>query len=252
MTAQADSAAARSIAAAAGALLLEIRTGLAHGAPPEVVRSEGDRRSHELIVSSLRAAFPADTVLSEEGELPDASRDQGRVWIVDPLDGTREFGEHGRCDWAVHIALVIEGQLAAGAVAIPAQGEVVRATDAPPSAPPPSARRVRVVASRTRPGPEAAAVAAALGGHLIPMGSAGAKIMAVVDGEADVYVHSGGQHVWDSAAPVAVALAAGLHASRLDGTPLDYGGVSTRLPDLVVCRRDLRDDVLRSVAVAAL
>jgi 3'(2'), 5'-bisphosphate nucleotidase len=241
-----DAAAARRIAAAAGALLLELRAGLEVGIAPDTVRSNGDRRSHELIMSLLRGRFPDDPVLSEEGGEAPFRRDAGRVWIVDPLDGTREFGEAGRRDWAVHVALVVEGALVAGAVALPARG-VVFATDAPPPAPAVHPGAVRVVASRTRPGTEAARLADAFEGQLVPMGSAGAKIMAVVEGDADIYLHSGGQHVWDSAAPVAVAAAAGIHTSRLDGSPLDYRGVSTWLPDILVCRHDLRDRVLNAL-----
>ncbi len=169
----------------------------------------------------------------------------GRTWIVDPLDGTREFGEHDRDDWAVHIALAEGGRLVAGAVALPARG-VVYATDAPPVPPAPASRRPRIAVSRTRPPAQAEQLAERLGGELVPMGSAGAKTMAVVEGAVDAYVHAGGQYVWDSAAPVAVALASGLHASRLDGSALDYSA-ETWLPDLVVCRPDDRDRVLAAL-----
>jgi 3'(2'), 5'-bisphosphate nucleotidase len=246
-----DAAAARQIASAAGDLLLELRRGLARGAAPDVIRAEGDRRSHALIASLLRDAFPADAVLSEEDADAVTPRDNGRVWIVDPLDGTREFGEGGRRDWAVHVALAVDGVLTAGAVALPARAGAVHATEPAPSPPPVRPGPLRVVVSRTRPGAEAAALATALDAELVPMGSAGAKVMAVVEGEADVYVHSGGQHVWDSAAPVAVARAAGLHASRLDGSPLEYGGASSWLPDLVVCPRRLRDTVLDALGPAS-
>jgi 3'(2'), 5'-bisphosphate nucleotidase len=238
-----DARAAAETAAAAGQLLLEIRTRLAAGVPPDEVRGEGDVRTHELILALLHERFPEDAVLSEEA--PDERRrpEANRTWIVDPLDGTREFGEERRADWAVHVALVADGVLTAGAVALPAL-EVLYASDPPPPAPRPVDRPPRLVVSRTRPAAEARALAERLGGELVPMGSAGAKAMAVVTGEADVYFHTGGQHVWDSAAPVAVAAAAGLHTSRADGSPLVYDPASPWLPDLLICRRELAEKVL--------
>jgi 3'(2'), 5'-bisphosphate nucleotidase len=165
------------------------------------------------------------------------------VWIVDPLDGTREFGELPRTDWAVHVALVIDGQPEAGAVALPARDLTLTTRPAPP-APPPGDGPARVVVSRSRPPVAARRIADALGGDLVPLGSAGAKAMAVVQGDADVYAHAGGQYEWDSAAPVAVARAAGLHTSRLDGSPLAYNQPDPYLPDLLVCRAELADAVI--------
>jgi len=182
-------------------------------------------------------------VLSEEG-VDDAARlSASRVWIVDPLDGTREFGEEGRTDWAVHVALAIEGRIEAAAVALPARGLTLTASPpatlaAPYGGPP------RVVVSRTRPPAIAELLAERLGGELVALGSAGAKAMAVVLGEVDVYAHSGGQYEWDSAAPVGVAGAAGLHVSRLDGEHLEYNRPEPYLPDLLICRPELRDAVL--------
>src|SRR5690606_26054797 len=204
---------------------------------------EGDRRSHELLAAELAAARPEDAVLSEEGVADLARLRAPRVWIIDPLDGTREYGEVPRTDWAVHVALVIDGEPAAGAVALPARDRTL-STHRPPPAPPPSRGAPRLVVSRTRPPAEAARIAEALGGDLVPLGSAGAKAMAVVLGEAEVYAHSGGQYEWDSAAPVAVAKAAGLHVSRLDGSPLAYNRPDPYLPDLLVCRRDLASRVI--------
>jgi 3'(2'), 5'-bisphosphate nucleotidase len=243
----ADARAAAEIADAAGALLLEIRARLAAGADPDDVRGEGDRRSNDLILLLLHERFPADAVLSEEA--PDDRRRLGaeRTWIVDPLDGTREFGEAGRTDWAVHVALVERGALAAGAVALPAQGMTFTSEMNAP-APGEPGRPPRIVVSRTRPAVESELVAKRLGGELVPMGSAGAKAMAVVTGEVDVYVHTGGQHLWDSAAPVAVAAAAGFHTSRTDGSPLAYDTESTWLPDLVICRPGLAPAVLDVLA----
>ena len=191
-------------------------------------------------------------MLSEEGSAesgPSGTDRLGaeRVWIVDPLDGTREFSEPPRGDWAVHVALVVRGVLVAGAVALPAQG-ITLGTGTPPPMPAPPPERPRVIVSRSRPPAIALAVAEALGADLVEMGSAGAKAAAVVMGAADVYPHAGGQYEWDSAAPVAVAAAAGLHTSRLDGSPLVYNRPDPYLPDLLVCRVELADDVLAVTA----
>jgi 3'(2'), 5'-bisphosphate nucleotidase len=245
-----DHEGARELAEAAGALLLRIRKGLIEGASPEEVRQAGDRESHELLAALLRRDFPDDAVLSEEAADSDQSIASERLWIIDPLDGTREFGELDRDDWAVHVALVERGELRAGAVALPAQGITYGSEPAPrPTNPGP--RRVRIAVSRTRPPVEAQQLATRVDGELVPMGSAGAKAMAVISGEVDVYLHSGGQHVWDSAAPVAVALAAGLHASRIDGSELDYGTDQTWLPDLLICRSELRERVLGELRALA-
>jgi 3'(2'), 5'-bisphosphate nucleotidase len=249
-----DAAVARWLAARAGELLLRLRAELGH-ADPAALRAAGDGRSHELIAGELGRWRPADRLLSEEGA-DDLSRvDAERVWIVDPLDGTREYGEEGRADWAVHIALWQcmngIGKLAAAAVALPAQHRVL-ATDAPPAYPPMSPLAaeggpLRFAASRTRPPEFVTGLAADLGAELVPMGSAGAKIAAVIDGDVDAYVHAGGQYEWDSAAPVAVATATGLHASRIDGCALEYNRANPRLPDLVVCRKDLAPRLLAAL-----
>ena len=233
------------LAAEAGQLLLDVRAELAD-APAEERKAQGDKRSHDFLMDELRRARPADAVLSEEG-VDDAARlRSSRVWIVDPLDGTREFSEIGRDDWAVHVALWCDGDLAAGAVALPAQG-VTLATPTVP-VPPDLPAVPRILVSRTRPPAMAQRVCDELGGTLVEMGSAGAKVCAVVQGRAEVYVHAGGQYEWDSAAPVAVARAAGLHTSRVDGTPLRYNQADPLLPDLVVCRPDLADAVLAVLA----
>jgi 3'(2'), 5'-bisphosphate nucleotidase len=243
-----DHALARTLAEEAGRLLLDLRARLvAEGASPEELRAEGDLRSHELLMARLADARPGDAVLSEEGRdgvgPSDLGRlDAARVWIVDPLDGTREFGEHPRADWAVHVALVEDGEPTAGAVALPAQRRVL-ATAPPAPTPPTPATRPRVIVSRSRPPAVATHLAEALGGDLVPMGSAGAKAAAVVLGAADVYPHAGGQYEWDSCAPVAVARAAGVWASRLDGGPLRYNRADPYLPDLLVCHPLLVDQV---------
>ncbi len=237
-----DHAAARVLAAEAGAVLAELQQGALEG---KELGAEGDRRSHELLVSLLAERFPNDRVRSEEDDQAEALvTDVGRVWIIDPLDGTREYSER-RSDWAVHVALAVHGAPAVGAVALPGL-DLVLSTGAPPTLPslPPTPR---MVVSRTRPPEFVPFVAERLGAETVPMGSAGAKISAVVRGEAEVYVHAGGQYEWDSCAPVAVALAAGLHACRIDGTPLRYARPDPWLPDLVVCHPALADAVLGAV-----
>ncbi len=241
---RADHVLAASIATEAGTLLVELRAALvAAGAPAEQLRAEGDRQAHELIVAALAAARPDDAVLSEEGRADPARLTADRVWIVDPLDGSREFSEPPRPDWAVHVALVVGGRPVAGAVALPADG-ITLSTAEPPPPPAPAPRPPRIVVSRTRPPAGALHVADVLGGELVELGSAGAKAMAVVRGEVDVYVHAGGQYEWDSAAPVAVAAAAGLHVSRADGSPLIYNNADPYLPDLLICQPALAERVV--------
>jgi 3'(2'), 5'-bisphosphate nucleotidase len=250
-----DAEFARWLAAAAGELLVWIRSEVGF-ADPAALRLAGDLRSHEFLMAQLAGWRPDDAVLSEEhagSRSPDESAarlDATRVWIVDPLDGTREYAEEGRTDWAVHAAVVPGGRLAAGAIALPAQG-LVLSSDTPPGPPPEVQARgtqLRIAYSRTRPPSFLTRVAAELDALLVPMGSAGAKIAAVITGEVDAYVHAGGQYEWDSAAPVAVAVAAGLHTSRLDGTPLHYNQTDPLLPDLVVCRTRIARNLLAAIA----
>jgi 3'(2'), 5'-bisphosphate nucleotidase len=236
-----DHATAAALATMAGVQLLALRE---QGLTGDELKQAGDAASHVLLLAELAERRPADAVLSEEGTDDAARLSARRVWIVDPLDGTREYSEPPRHDWAVHVALVEDGELVAGAVALPAQGRTL-ATGAPLPASTPRTGAPRLLVSRTRPTEHAIQLAHALGADLVPMGSAGAKAMAVVLGEADVYAHSGGQYEWDSAAPVAVAAAAGLHVSRLDGSPLRYNRPNPWLPDVLICRPDLADDVLR-------
>lgn len=233
-----DARLAREIAEAAGALLLRIQADGADGA-------RGDREANALILDALRLARPDDAILSEESADDPARLAASRVWIVDPLDGTREFSQ-GREDWAVHVALAIDGAPAIGAVALPRRG-LTLSSDAPPPLRP-ADDPPRMLVSRSRPSQLCASVSDALPAATIPMGSAGAKAMAVVLGEAEIYLHSGGQHQWDNCAPVAVALAAGLHASRIDGSPLRYNQAGTSMPDLLICRRELAASVLDLVA----
>jgi 3'(2'), 5'-bisphosphate nucleotidase len=233
----------------AGSLLLELRDrGGADDWSRWSLGDAADVLANRRLLELLRAEHPDDRVLSEESADDPRRLDARRVWIVDPLDGTREFTELGRTDWAVHVALWERGLgLVAGAVALPAQ-ERVLTTASPPTVPDRDGRPPRVVVSRTRPPAAAHRVADALGAELVGMGSAGAKAMAVVDGEVDAYIHSGGQYEWDSAAPAVVARAAGLHVSRLDGSPLEYNCRDPWLPDLIVCRADLAGTVLDAVA----
>jgi 3'(2'), 5'-bisphosphate nucleotidase len=244
-----DDRLARDLAGEAGRLLLGLR---AEGGEPAALRKAGDRKSHEFLAARLAELRPQDAVLSEEGRDDLGRLSADRVWIVDPLDGTREFGESGRTDWAVHVALWERGELTAGAVALPAQGAVVLSTAEPPPTPPAPApgRPVRVLVSRTRPPAFLEQLAGQIDLTLIPLGSAGAKAAEVIRGDADAYVHSGGQYEWDSAAPVGVATAAGCHCSRLDGAPLVYNQPDPYLPDLLVCRADLAATVLDAVRAA--
>ena len=232
------------LATEAGRLLLDVRSELSD-APAADRKAQGDRRSHDFLMAQLAAARPADAVLSEEGVDNPVRLTAERVWIVDPLDGTREFSELGRGDWAVHVALWERGDLVAGAVALPGQGVTIATPEV--IAPSAHAGAPRILVSRTRPPAVAVAVRDALGGELVEMGSAGAKVAAVVQGAAEVYVHAGGQYEWDSAAPVAVARAAGLHTSRIDGTPLRYNRSDPLLPDLVVCQPQFAGAVLAAL-----
>jgi 3'(2'), 5'-bisphosphate nucleotidase len=232
------------IATIAGKLLLELQqSGLF---TEKALGKAGDRVANAFIIEALKQQRPDDAILSEE-EKDNADRlSAGRVWIVDPLDGTREYGE-SRTDWAVHIALSINGAPAVGAVALPGLGQTLTSV---PQKLPPIPDRLRVLVSRTRPAKEALAVAEALNAELVPMGSAGAKAMAVLRGEADIYLHTGGQYEWDNCAPAAVALAAGLHASRADGSPLVYNNADPYLPDLLICQKHLAPAVLAALEKA--
>lgn len=241
---------ARDLAQDAGALLIELRLrSAAAGVTGSELGVRGDSSAHEMMLARLATERPGDAVLSEEAtqsERADLRRlDADRVWIIDPLDGTREYGEE-RSDWAVHVALVEDHRPTAGAVALPGLGVVV-STDDPPMMPP-AIDPPRVLVSRTRPPAQARAVAEALGATLVPMGSAGAKAMAVVRGDGEIYPHAGGQYEWDSCAPVAVAAAVGMHTSRIDGSPLRYNQPDPYLPDLLICRPDLADATLTALA----
>ena len=236
------------LAALAGELLIAVRAELSE-AEVDVLKDEGDRRSHNLLMQELQAARPDDAILSEEGQDTAVRLSADRVWIIDPLDGTREFGEIPRTDWAVHVALVENGRPTAGAVALPALQTTLQ-TGGDLVKPQPWGGAPRVIASRSRSGPAAEAVAEALDGEMIFMGSAGAKAMAVVCGAADIYAHTGGQYEWDSCAPVAVALAAGLHASRIDGSPLVYNNENPYMPDLLICRPEFAQVSISAVQAA--
>lgn len=227
------------LAKSAGDILITVReSGLVDG---KALGKAGDETANQFLCHALRHCRPDDGLLSEESKDTDERLSKSRVWIIDPVDGTREYGE-ARTDWAVHVGLSIDGAAALGAVALPGLDLVLRSDD--PVATPKRADRLRLVVSRTRPAREAVAVADALGAELIEMGSAGAKAMAVVRGEADVYLHSGGQYEWDNCAPVAVAAAHGLHCSRIDGSPLQYNNRDVSLPDLLICHKQDVDGIL--------
>jgi 3'(2'), 5'-bisphosphate nucleotidase len=237
---QNDDRLASRLAVEAGRRLLALRAGFE--GDERSLAKEGDRMSHEYIVSQLHDERPMDTVVSEEDGSVGGEALPSRHWLIDPLDGTREYSE-SRPDFAVHVALIVDGVARKGAVALPAE-DLVLATDVPPRLAPRPAGPLRMLVSRTRPPAEATAVADLLSAELVGMGSAGVKAMAVVRGLGDVYLHAGGQYEWDSAAPVAVAIAAGAHASRLDGSPIRYGLSGAWLPDLLVCRPEFVSQIL--------
>ncbi|WP_114521088.1 3'(2'),5'-bisphosphate nucleotidase CysQ [Altererythrobacter sp. ZODW24] len=240
-----DADLAAHLAETAGRILLQVRaSGMFEG---KALGNAGDETADRFLVNALRAQRPDDGILCEETKDTADRLNKSRVWIVDPVDGTREYGED-RDDWAVHVGLSVDGVAEVGAVALPGlDGGTVLRTDRPDTLPP-APKTPRMLVSRSRPAAEAVAVAAALGANLVPMGSAGAKAMAVVRGEAEIYLHSGGQYEWDSCAPVAVARAFGLHCSRIDGSPMLYNQQDTYLPDLLICRPELAEETLRLVA----
>jgi 3'(2'), 5'-bisphosphate nucleotidase len=257
-----DDELAAMLASEAGRRLLALR---AEGGDAKALRDAGDRLSHEFLTGELARLRPGDAVLSEEGADDPARLSASRVWIVDPLDGTREYGEPGRTDWAVHVALWADGELTAGAVGLPAQDVVLSTAESNPAGPltrrqaggageapagsrPGSGLPLRLLVSRSRPPAFVTDLAASLDAVLVPMGSAGAKAAAVIDGQADAYVHSGGQYEWDSAAPVAVARAAGLHASRIDGSDLRYNQENPSVPDILICPIDLAATLLGAIS----
>lgn len=241
-----DAELARAVALEAGALLLDLwRT---EDCSTGELGKRGDARANELILARLRAARPQDFLLSEEAADDRARCAARRVWIIDPLDGTREYCDR-RDDWAVHIGLAVNGVPVAGAVALPALGKMFASND-PPRVVPPEPPRPRMVISRSRPPAIALRVAQVIGADLVPMGSAGAKAMAVLDGRAEIYLHAGGQYQWDNCAPVAVAIAAGLHASRLDGAPMVYNCLDPLLPDVLICRKSQLTAVSDAIAAA--
>jgi 3'(2'), 5'-bisphosphate nucleotidase len=235
---------AHDLATQTGERLLTLRAG---GGEPATLRKAGDLLAHEYLMAELGQLRPADAVLSEEGKDDKVRLTAQRAWIVDPLDGTREFGEPGREDWAVHVALWEQGQLAAGAVALPAQQATLSTLDPPVVPAADEAGPLRIVISRSRPPAFIERVAEITGAELVPLGSAGAKVAAVVQGQVDAYVHAGGQWEWDSAAPVAVARAAGLHTSRIDGSELTYNQAHPWMPDLLVCRPELAGKLLDAI-----
>ena len=238
-----DAELAAHLATIAGKLLLQVRDcGVLKA---KSLGNAGDQTANQYLIHAIAEARPDDGLLSEESKDTDARLSKSRVWIIDPVDGTREYGE-GRTDWAVHVALAVDGVATVGAVALPGFGLVLRSDQPAPLALAPPVPRM--VVSRTRPAREALVVAEAIGAELVPMGSAGAKAMAIVRGEAEIYLHTGGQYEWDSCAPVAVAAAYGLHVSRADGSALVYNRVDTFMPDLLICRPEWASKVLELIA----
>lgn len=242
-----DSLAAVEMAELAGTRLLQVRQQLTEaGITGRELKDAGDAAAQEVLAASLQRLFPGDAVLSEEATDDLRRLTADRVWIIDPLDGTREFSEPDRDDWAVHVALWQAGELVAGAVALPARGITYSTGTVRPAVP--TTRPLHLAVSRSRPPAFVAALAQETAGRLVPMGSAGVKAMSVVSGETDAYLHAGGQYEWDSAAPVTVARAAGLATSRLDGSPLTYNNANPYLPDLVICRAEIHDTLLKQIA----
>lgn len=241
---------AAELARSTGELLLNLRDEMAQaGISSWELEDEGDRQAHEYLAKRLAEARPRDAFLSEEGRDDKSRLSERRVWIVDPVDGTSEYGQPPRVDWAVHVALAIDGQPVCGAVSLPSS-DVVLSTASPPQLGERKPGPYRTAISRWRPCAAAQAVTNGLDGEMVPMGSAGVKAMSVVLGQTDIYAHSGGQYEWDSCAPVAVAKAAGLHASRIDGEELIYNNSNVYLPDYVICRPELADDCLALLADA--
>lgn len=241
-----DAELAAHLAEVAGRLLIEVRESGVLSL--KALGKAGDATANQFLCHAISEQRPDDGLLSEESKDTEERLGKSRVWIVDPVDGTREYGE-ARTDWAVHVALAIDGVATVGAVALPGLGLVLR-SDRPVDVPP-APERLRMVVSRTRPAREATEVAERIGAELVPMGSAGAKAMAIVRGEADIYLHSGGQYEWDSCAPAAVAAAHGLHVSRIDGSPLVYNRSDVYMPDLLICRQEHAGLVLAQVAALA-
>ncbi|MEY4160219.1 MAG: hypothetical protein RLZZ136_840 [Pseudomonadota bacterium] len=231
------------LAEVAGRLLIAVRS--SGMLSLKALGKAGDATANQFLVHAIKEQRPDDGLLSEEEKDNPDRLSKNRVWIVDPVDGTREYGE-ARADWAVHVGLAVDGLPVMGAVALPGIGKVLRSDQ--PGVVPPAPETLRMVISRTRPAREATEIAAKLGAELVPMGSAGAKAMAIVLGDADIYLHSGGQYEWDSCAPVAVALAHGLHASRIDGSPLVYNQADVYMPDLLICRTEHAERILAEVA----
>lgn len=231
------------LANVAGKILIQVRgSGMFEG---KSLGKAGDQTANQFLVHALREQRPDDGLLSEEEKDNPARLEKSRVWIVDPVDGTREYGEE-RTDWAVHVGMAVNGEPALGAVALPGLDLVLRSDQ--PREVPAAPDKLRMVVSRTRPAKEATEVAERLGAELVPMGSAGAKAMSIILGDADIYLHSGGQYEWDSCAPAAVALGAGLHCSRIDGSPLVYNRRDTYMPDLLICRKEHAERVLKEVS----
>lgn len=238
-----DADLAAHLAQVAGRILIEVReSGMFEG---KSLGKAGDQTANQFLVHALREQRPEDGLLSEESKDTDERLGKERVWIVDPVDGTREYGE-ARTDWAVHVGMAVDGAPVIGAVGLPGLDLVLRSDQ--PREVPAAPDKLRMVVSRTRPAKEATDVAEAIGAELVPMGSAGAKAMSIILGDADIYLHSGGQFEWDSCAPAAVAIGHGLHASRIDGSPLVYNQKDTYMPDLLICRKEHAQLVLDKVA----
>jgi len=235
-----DAELAARIAEGAGRLLLGVR----HGEllTRRGLGDAGDALANAWIHAVLHAHRPADAIISEESPEDSDRLTASRVWIIDPLDGTSHYAS-GSTEWAVHVALTVDGEPTDCAVALPDTDEVFR-TD---TVTPPTGPLTGLIATPHYVNYDISWAASRLNLQYLPIGSAGAKAMAVVRGDADAYVHTGGQYEWDNCAPVGVARAAGLHCSRADGSPLVYNRRSIYLPDFVICRQEIADDLLAAL-----
>ena len=243
---------AANLAESAGRMLVDCRSGAAGQLlGGSSLAHEGDQRAHLHLLTRLQEARPDDAVLSEEGA-DDAQRlDSSRLWVIDPLDGSRDYG-FGNDEWAVHVGLVEDGKIVAGAVALSAldllfhtgegEGPACAVDENNPN------RRPVIVTARSRVNAEGMLLAHELGADVFACGSAGVKAMLVVNGTADAYVHASPLYEWDVCAPAAVAQSAGLHVSDAAGDPLVFNQARPVVNSFLVCRPELVDDILSALS----
>lgn len=238
---------ARTLASTAGEFLVDYqRDGLAADRWGEWLGADGDAAAHDVIIEQLHSARPDDAWLSEEGrDDPEERSMSERAWVIDPLDGSADFGR-GTNEWAVHVALTERGSATAGAVAVPGLGRVF-STDEATAVGSRTDRAPVVVTGRARHWTDGQRVAGALSGELVVCGSAGVKAMLVVAGVADIYVHAGALYEWDVCAPAIVAQAHGLVAVAPDGAELRFNKSRPVVPGVVITHPDLLDATLAAL-----